>query len=803
MMRFAFAGERSTYAMGSFGIKDVRALACADRSWAAELLAVLSRHAKAAAAVALVLALLYGANIFAGLHARARIDGTMQGLPVYAPVTIARDARGIPHINAATMHDLFFAQGFAEASDRLFQMDVTRRYAYGTLSEVFGRKALPFDEDTRAVDIRHIAARQWRHLDGFTRTALQAFSEGVNAAMQSQPLPVEFRMLLYAPQRWTPQDSLAVSTVAMLELSDSWRDIEARSAVWNSENRACFNLFYPLSDAAYDVTLDGAPMHSTRLPVPASCFDRLSMTGNGARVAAAGTAKPRFGSNAWAAGAGRTVDGHALIANDPHVDLTIPGIWYVVDLRAPGFHAAGAVIPGLPGVDLGHNERIAWGVTNAQAATTALYHVASPPARDRVVETFGVRFSRPVHRTYYRNRRYFSVADGEEYGVTFVRWPPYFERTSPLATALAMDRARDIRSAMNALAAYRGSPENFVVADVSGAVAYHLAGDIPADPAWGRYVHAQHDMMHPAPLIPFAALPASSASTGAVILSANNRMYGQNYPYRLSASFEPPYRAYRIASLLHARNKYTAQYFAQMQMDAYSPVDAEIARRIAAITKDRTLARWDGRFSPSSRGASLEHALRDDFTTEGMPLTVLLRNLRRGAMRTYPFWPVPGTTRQWAIAGRVDVDHPLSGAWYGMMRGAPLPGDGDEYTVHLQEPGFAQGFRAVWDVGNWDAGGIEIPSGESGEPGSPHYDDLVHAWVAGVLAPLPFSEKAVEKATRARLRLEPRSISRYAHHLITRAAFYRRRGCSCPHADQPARARGRSSSERHRPGELG
>ncbi len=144
----------------------------------------------------------------------------MSGLALEADVTIARDAHGVPYIHAQNVHDLFFAQGFAEASDRLFEMDLTRRYAYGRLAEIFGSKALPIDEDMRAMDIAGIAVRQWRGSDPATRYALQAFSDGVNAAELRQPLPVEFRMLLYRPAPWTPRDSIAVSAVAAFELGD-------------------------------------------------------------------------------------------------------------------------------------------------------------------------------------------------------------------------------------------------------------------------------------------------------------------------------------------------------------------------------------------------------------------------------------------------------------------------------------------------------------------------------------------------------------------------------------------------------
>ncbi len=467
----------------------------------------------------------------------------------------------------------------------------------------------------------------------------------------------------------------------------------------------------------------------------------------------------RFGSNAWAAGSRRTSVHRALVANDPHVDLTIPGIWYLIDLQAPGLHAAGAVIPGLPGVTLGHNERIAWAATNAQAATTVLYRASNLPARARVLERFAVRLSRPVWKAYYRTSGEFSVRDDEDPGrFTFARWPPYRQNATTIATNIRLDRASSVADAMRILSNYRGSPENFIVADASGAIAYHLAGEIPDDPAWGRYVHPARDLSRPLRVIPFAQLPARAASRNAVLLSANNRMYGANYPYRLSAGFELPYRANRIAALLHARKRYDRRYFAAMQLDTYSPIDAEIARDVTRLTG--ALARWDGRFRPASKAASLEHDIRAYLEQQQLSLPAAMAQLRETRTSAGIFadlqsvrYPAQNAEAPWAQAGRVEVDHPLSPMWYGMLRGTALPGDGDEYTIHLQEPGFAQGFRAVWEVGNWDAGGIVIPSGESGRPGSPHYDDLARTWIRGSIVPLPFSHAALARQTEAVLTL--------------------------------------------------
>ncbi|HET7815092.1 MAG TPA: penicillin acylase family protein [Candidatus Baltobacteraceae bacterium] len=677
-------------------------------------------------------------------------------------VQIIRDRRGIPHIRASSESDLFFAQGFAEASDRFFQMDLSRRYADGTLAEMFGAKALPIDEQQRAAGLRAIAQRQWREADKQTRAALVAFSNGVNEAIAHQPLPVEYRMLLYTPQRWTPQDSIAVSLVAALELGDDYHDVMTRDRRLHLLGSRCYDAEYPLSDPYYDVTIDGE--RSTAKPHAAlpDC-PRYLFASARERVQAN---RPHLGSNAWAAGAQRTRDHHALIANDPHVDLTIPGIWYLVDLQAPRFHAAGAVVPGLPGITLGHNAHLAWAVTNAQVATNVLYR-ARLPRTARIEERFNIRFGAPVFKTYYRTNDAFQVPDDSDASQSVVvRWPVASQRVSSIASSLALDRADTLEQAAHALTRYGGSPENVLLADERGRIAYRLAGTIPDDPSWGRYIHPASDLQKPMRTIAYASLPQRLPAASGVLVSANNRMYGDGYRYRLSAAFEPPYRAWRIASLLRDRREFTAAGFATMQLDAYSPLDAEFAHAVARIARydsqlrgsvrERSLAGWNGVFSPDSRAAALEHEVRGYLQQSGRSLPFLLADLRAAPHDldedvNAALWPAQQSAKPWGEIGRVDVEHPLSPMWYGMLRGASFPGDGDEFTIHLQEPGFAQGFRAVWEAGNWDAGGIVIPSGESGEPGSAHYDDLASQWVRGGIVPLPFSRAAVDRQAQATL----------------------------------------------------
>ncbi len=724
--------------MSFFVAKDARWFECRDPSASAAVLVRLRRHAAVMVAFLAAATVWYAANVAIGAVSIARTDGTIVTPGVLRTATIARDGRGVPHIAAATLHDLFFAQGFAEASDRLFQMDLARRYAYGRLSEVFGARALPRDEEMRAIDIAGIAHRQWLAADPTTRRALDAFSAGANAAIRTQPLPVEFRMLLYHPRAWAPEDSIAVATMAALELSDSWQDVLARDEAWHKLGAACYAKQFPLSDPRYDVAVDGTRSASTSGPAPCASDAIVALHQS-----------KKIGSNAWAAGAARSRDRGALIANDPHVDISIPGIWYVLDLRAPGFHAAGATLPGLPGIVLGHNERVAWAATNAQVATTILYRGTSHARAHASIERFHVRFSRDVVKRYYRGAIEFYVDDSAG-STTAVRWPVYWQRRTSITTLLALDSARNIDDATRALASYAGAPENFILADRTGSVAYHLAGLIPVDPAWGRYAHPLAALRSAVRFVNFDALPSRVPSRTAIALSANNKMYGERYPYRLSSAFEPPYRAARIASLLHARSLYDVAYFRAMQLDTFSPLDMEIVRDLDA----KQLRAWNGRFDPDSRLATAAYDMRTNLESENTSLALLMTRLRdpkeRRAIRLSAegmLFENPLSRRPWSQEGAVDVEHPLSPMWYGFLRGRSLPGDGSDYTIHLQETGFAQGFRAVWDTSNWDAGGISVPTGESGEVGSHYYDDAAAAWIAGTLQPLPFSAKSVARST--------------------------------------------------------
>lgn len=713
---------------------------------------LLARLIAAVLALIVLAVIVFAVNVALGMSAHARYDGTISGLPLQRPVSILRDDRGVPHILAATDRDLFFAQGYAEASDRLFQMDLLRRFTLGELAEVFGALSLSTDEEQRAIPIRAMVDAQWKNLDPTTREILVAFSAGVNAAMAREPLPVEFRILAYRPGAWTPQDSLAVGMAEVLDLIDDWNLVGARDDAFRRGGFALLNARYPLTDPCYDapVTLGLRAIG----PGP-NCRRNVAVL-----LRHMADARRPIGSNEWAVGANRALHGRALLANDPHLALGIPGVWYLMDLHSPGYHVAGAALPGLPAIVLGHNDRVAWGAT---AGTVTSLSVFSPPPHLEPsawqTERFAVRFRSSVSARYYRTAREFGVFT-DRHRFVLVHWSAYDHPVSGAPTFLALDRARSIEAATNALAAFPCPSLNFVLADTSGRAAYVLAGLIPTDPARGRWIHPASDLAQQNENFPFALLPKVAPSRDAVVWSANNRMYGPNYRFDLSPQFTPPYRAYRIAQLLLARRRYDIPYFAAMQMDVLSLPERELARAIAPALenpKNRSiadaLARWDGIMDGPSTTATVAQGLRLQLTDRqtGRVPTLLSAGITGDLLRTMVLpSPVP-----WRVAGAAPVLHPLAKMGLSFLDGTVLPGYGDAFTLHAQTPGYAQSFRAVWEVGNWDAGGITLPQGQSSEPGSGHYTDQAQAWIAGRLWPLPFSDEMVQRTAVNRETLLP------------------------------------------------
>ena len=420
---------------------------------------------------------------------RPQTEGQLTLPGLAANVSVVRDARGIPYVRAHSLHDAYEAQGYVEAQARLFQMDILRRFVGGRLAEVFGSGALGVDIAHRQIGGERLAQVVYRRASPDERLALDAYAQGVNAAIARGPLPPEFRALLYHPEPWRPQDSILCGLATVIDLTHTWNQIALRQAIDDRLGARAAEALYPISDPAYDAPLEGraapvAAMPPLR-PVRSSAGDAAALS----VALALPRAADREASNEWAVGGARTRSGRALLANDPHLDYTVPMVWYAIALRAPGLDAIGASLPGTPGIILGHNRHIAWGATNGTVSTVTLYrervgrdaggratyvdprtHRWTPMAVQR--ERIAVRGRRDVAFIRLSTLHGFVVLDRRGNPTTYAAaWVAERDPRSPLDAFLRLDRAASLEAALAVLRRYPGPPQNFVLADDRGRVA--------------------------------------------------------------------------------------------------------------------------------------------------------------------------------------------------------------------------------------------------------------------------------------------------------------------------------------------
>jgi len=738
--------------------------------------------------IVLVLVLGYVALVLIATNmAVARVDGNLHLAGLHAPVTIVRDERGVPHLRARDEHDLFFAQGYVEGADRLFQMDLLRHYVAGRLAEWIGAPAIASDREHRFYNVAAVTEDVYRRAGAHERMVVDAFADGINAAAASEPLPPEYRALFVRFEPWRPQDAYVVGMATALELVDDGTLIPWRDQIVTTLGPHGADAFYPIGDPRYDAPLMPGP----RLEIPP-----LPALHGPLRAAQSELHDDRaaVGSNDWAVGGAHVRDGRAVLANDPHLRLQIPGVWYLFEAAAPGIHIAGGSLAGTPGIILGHNAAIAWGVTNGNTSAMRVWY-ASGALRERR-ERIRVRFGADVIDVEHDSDR------GPVFGNYVLDWDELRNPRSPLLGFLELDQAGSIEAAMRALRDYPGPTQNFVFADRDGRVAYRMGGEVISDGDWGLRVLKAAGPPPPPHVVPFAQMPAVAAARDAVVFTANNRPFAAGYPYRLAAAFTAPLRAFEIERRLRAAEAaspggLTPEAVGAMQDDLASPGETELAADALAAARRHpgapadmlaALATFNGNVDGASSGATAVVVLRraalgmlvsqhldreaaQAYYEDSIDFSVLLRALRerpRGwvAGDDYDAFLVAALVRARAAIGGATippfgtfagwtVQHPLAAFGFALWNGPHFTGRGGSFAPAVQWNGHSQSFRALWIAGDWDAGGIDIPAGESGEPGSPHYRDLGARWEARKRTALPFSDAAVRRATRDTLTLEP------------------------------------------------
>lgn len=579
-----------------------------------------------------------------------RVSGRAPLPGLEANATVLRDRWGVPHIYARSDSDLFAALGYVHAQDRLWQMELNRRTGHGQLAEILGPIALSSDIFVRTLGFSRVARREVELLDDEVRTIVEAYCRGVNACVAASRgrLPLEFSILGFQPRPWEPADILVWPKVMGLNLSGNWMSelLNARIvAALGPERAAALAPRYPD---------DGPPT------VPAGTVYPIDIGAEALRLASeaapftgqSGTAQ---GSNAWVVSGARSASGKPLLADDPHLGLGLPGIWYEAHLVGGSFEVTGVTMPGTCGVIIGHNARIAWGVTNAMTDNQDLYlerfHPDDPLRyafrgewlrAELVREEIAIKGQREPTAIEVRVTRHGPVIDdaagaiharaGQGNGLAHtslaLRWTALDPNPSLSRAVLRLNRARDYDEFRAALTDWDCPPQNFVYADVDGHIAYTLAGRLP--------IRARGDGQLPVPgwdgeyewigFIPPAALPASLDPPSGAAVTANNRIAAADYPFHhaLHGEWLNPYRSQRISELLDASPTHDQRSFARIQLDLRSLPGLALAAAVADLEPAEPLERrardllvaWDGELGPDSVAGTIYDALRHHLLRE-------------------------------------------------------------------------------------------------------------------------------------------------------------------------------------------
>ena len=591
-----------------------------------------------------------------------QLDGTIAMAGLVAPVTVIRDAQGMPHITAANLHDLFLAQGYVTAQDRLWQMDVSRRYGQGELAEILGAKLLVLDKRQRTLQIRAAVAGAEKALTPEQRGYLEAYASGVNALMAHQQghLPIEFRTLGYTPRAWTVADSLTVGANISQSLTSQYTVEYNRDKLLRKASPELIADLYP-NISWRDRPPSSEPKDEPIATPPAPSISPLSqfllqtpgdkidphdwialIAGNHTDPIPCDSCTP--GSNNWVVSGVHTVSGKPLLSNDMHLDHSIPNVWYEVHLKSGLFDATGVSFPGLPFVVAGHNQRIAWGYTNLGADVQDLYEeifnnndeYQTPAGWQKVQhlrEVIKVKRQADVWIDALITRHgpiITSLFPGETRQLA-LKWTIY----DPSAFTLRffeIDSAQDWRQFRAAVSSFGGASQNIVYADVDGHIGYQAVGSIPIRATGdGISIVPGNDDAHEwLGYIPFDKLPSIFDPPSGIIATANGRVAPEGYPYLLASQWGSPYRTERIYKVLEASLRDEAKKFSPadmvaLEMDTYSEFDRISANHLVyAIdhaphpsTRARQAANlmrgWDGRIGVDSVAATIETLSRRKF----------------------------------------------------------------------------------------------------------------------------------------------------------------------------------------------
>lgn len=698
-----------------------------------------------AAGVLVVLAAIY----WYGYRVLPQTSGAAAA-PVSAAVTIRRDSQGVPHIEGRTLDDVFFAQGYVVAQDRLFQMELGRRLAAGELAEVIGARALEPDIESRRLRLRRLAVMHAAALPAADRAPLAAYARGVNHFIETNraKLPLEFRLLKMDPAPWTVTDSMLIGLQMYRSMTASYQDeIIRRNVLAAGADAAMVQRLFP------------------------------SRTGS----------EPLMGSNAWAIAGKFTKSGRPILANDPHLGFSAPSIWYQVHLKGPGLDVAGVGLPGLPGVGIGHNQHIAWGMTNLGFDVQDLYRepVGVPAQQER--ETIRVAGGGKAEVSYLVTS-HGPIMLSDAGGAFALRWTAADPGTLAYPF-IEINRASNWDEFRRALERYPGPAFNFVYADRAGNIGLQVAGRLPIRKQPG-------DLPQPSGaaagewsgVIPFAELPSVYNPPSGMIITANQNPFPKDYRYPVNGQFAPHYRVRQIEAMLTRGKAWEPAGMLRIQRDIYSPFSHFLAQQLVAAIKTRgatnpalvepvaLLTKWNGqmdgqaaeplvvtlafqhlrkavaeRVAPgqaaqllqSAMGPAVIEGLLRERPTDWFPdYDQLLVRVFQDAVEEGKRMQGDDVGKwRYGLYNQVKIDQPVLaslpyfGTWFSYGN---IALSGSSSTVKQTTPRVGPSMRFVADLADWENSLMNISTGQSGEAFSSHRKDQWPVYWRGESLPMQY-----------------------------------------------------------------
>nr|QCC21403.1 RenL [Candidatus Endohaliclona renieramycinifaciens] len=712
------------------------------------------------------------------------------------------DSHGVPHVSSETSDlAVFFGLGYVHAKDRFWQMEFQRHVVKGTLSEIFGEATIPQDKFLRTWGFYRSASNDWNTLDEKTKAIINSYTAGINEFLKNDNLPIELILLRYKPQEWTNIDSIAWGKIVAWQLQNSWQDKIENYCLRETYGQSIASLIKPpypqdapttlstqnlissgLLNKSFKQVGNTTTLVKTVIPNISNIHKQLSHTANIYNISGKG-------SNNWVISGKFTKSGRPILANDIHLELSAPTLWYLTELDGPKLHVRGASIPGLPSIITGRNAHIAWGITSTGVDTQDIYIVSNIEPIKSIKEAIYVKNSDMVQHEIKISPVGPIINDIIEESSSnlpdkiAVKWTALQPGDTTIQSFLEINYAKNWKEFKEALKSYIAPSLNFVYADNQNNIGYYLPGLIPIRNGWNGKFPIPLDKKHQwEGFIPFEDLPHVYNPQEGIIVSANNKCVPDSYPYELTYRWvESPYRILRLLDLLKNQNHdLVLESMIHIQTDTKNslwkemkpimlqtlPLDS-ISQKALGILKN-----WDGDLAVNSIGATIFSFWFQEIKKMQPTPTIELLNLTstlfivnqlihngefckiNNANNCKQYLSLTLQTAMQKLIERLGKNeknwqwgkvHSSTFKalgigeikWLSWIWNRSISTPGDSYTVnvgtyndHFDQIGGAT-YRQLIDLSDFENSYYIQALGQSGNPLSKHYDDLMNMWQKG------------------------------------------------------------------------